>query len=72
MPGGRPGGVETGAWSVKSGDRLLSVLWLFTPERPVLEVEEIARSLGISLSTAYRDVSRLGGAGFLEPIGSLG
>ena len=57
---------------MKSGDRLLSVLWLFSPERPVLEVEEIARTLGISLSTAYRDVSRLGEAGFLEPIGSLG
>jgi DNA-binding IclR family transcriptional regulator len=57
---------------VKSGDRLLSVLWLFSPERPVLEVEEIARTLGISLSTAYRDVARLGDAGFLEPIGSLG
>ena len=57
---------------MKSGDRLLSVLWLFSPERPVLEVEEIARTLGISLSTAYRDVSRLGDAGFLEPIGSLG
>jgi DNA-binding IclR family transcriptional regulator len=60
------------AKGLKSGDRLLSALWLFSPDRPVLEVEEIARTLGISLSTAYRDVSRLCEAGFLEPIGSVG
>ena len=57
---------------MKSGGRLLNVLWLFSAERPVLEVEEIARTLAISLSTAYRDVSRLCESGFLEPIGSLG
>jgi DNA-binding IclR family transcriptional regulator len=61
-----------GFGTLKSGDRLLSLLWLFSPERPVLEVEEIARTMEISLSTAYRDVSRLCEAGFLEPIGSLG
>ena len=41
---------------MKSGDRLPKVLWFFTAERPVLEVEEIARILEISLSTAYRYV----------------
>ncbi|HTI67918.1 MAG TPA: IclR family transcriptional regulator [Caulobacteraceae bacterium] len=57
---------------VKSGDRLLSVLWLFSTERSVLEVEEIARTLHISLSTAYRYVGQLCESGFLAPMGSLG
>jgi DNA-binding IclR family transcriptional regulator len=57
---------------LKSGDRLLSVLWLFSAERPVLEVEEIARTLHISLSTAYRYVGQLCESGFLSPMGSLG
>ena len=57
---------------MKSGDRLLKVLWLFSAERPVQEVEEIARALGISLSTAYRYVSQLCEAGFLAPMGSVG
>lgn len=57
---------------MKSGDRLLSVLWLFSAERPVLEVEEIARTLHISLSTAYRYVGQLCESGFLSPMGSLG
>lgn len=57
---------------MKSGDRLLSVLWLFSAERPVLEVEEIARTLHISLSTAYRYVGQLCESGFLAPMGSLG
>jgi DNA-binding IclR family transcriptional regulator len=57
---------------LKSGDRLLSVHWLFSAERPVLEVEEIARTLHISLSTAYRYVGQLCESGFLAPMGSLG
>lgn len=57
---------------MKSGDRLLSVLWLFSAERPVLEVEEIARTLSISLSTAYRYVGQLCESGFLAPMGSVG
>jgi len=57
---------------VKSGDRLLTVLWLFSAERPVLEVEDMARRLQISLSTAYRYVGQLCDAGFLAPMGSLG
>lgn len=57
---------------MKSGDRLLKVLWLFTEERPVLEVEEISKSLQISISTAYRYVSQLCEAGFLVPMGSVG
>ena len=55
-----------------SGDRLLSALRLFAPDRPSLGVEEFARALGISTSTAYRDISRLCEVGFLEPIGSIG
>jgi len=57
---------------MKSGDRLLKVLWLFTEERPVLEVEEISKSLQISISTAYRYVSQLCEAGFLAPMGPVG
>ena len=57
---------------MKSGDRLLSVLWLFSAERPVMEVEEISRALHISLSTAYRYVGQLCESGFLAPMGSVG
>jgi DNA-binding IclR family transcriptional regulator len=57
---------------MKSGDRLLKVLWLFSAEHPVLEVEQIARELRISLSTAYRYVGQLCESGFLAPMGSFG
>jgi DNA-binding IclR family transcriptional regulator len=57
---------------VNRGKRLLSTLRLFVLGRPVLTVEEIAVTSGISLSTAYRDVRQLTDHGFLEPAGGLG
>ncbi len=57
---------------MKSGDRLLSTLWLFSAERPILTADEIAVGLTVSLSTAYRYVAQLCEAGMLAPMGSVG
>jgi DNA-binding IclR family transcriptional regulator len=65
----------TGGSSVKmsgeiegSGDRLLSVLSLFTVERPQWTVEHAARELGVSDATAYRYFKRLTGVGLISPV----
>jgi DNA-binding IclR family transcriptional regulator len=54
----RPGGTE----------RIVVLLGLFTEERPVWTVEEIAEVLRIGLSTAYRHVSALSDAGWLAAV----
>jgi DNA-binding IclR family transcriptional regulator len=66
----------TGGSSVKasdetgggSGDRLLSVLGLFTVDRPQWTVEDAARELGVSGATAYRYFKRLTGVGLISPV----
>lgn len=65
----------TGGSSVKasdetggSGDRLLSVLGLFTVERPQWTVEDAARELSVSGATAYRYFKRLTGVGLISPV----
>jgi DNA-binding IclR family transcriptional regulator len=55
-----------------SGDRLLTILWLFSAERPVLTAEEIAKTLHISLSTAYRYLGQLSEAGLVTSAGPMG
>lgn len=51
-----------------SGDRLLSVLGLFTVEQPQWTVDDAARQLGVSGPTAYRYFKRLTGAGLISPV----
>ena len=51
-----------------SGDRLLSVLGLFTVEQPRWTVDDAARQLGVSGPTAYRYFKRLTGAGLISPV----
>jgi DNA-binding IclR family transcriptional regulator len=58
--------------SGSSGDKLLLALRLFTPDRPVWSVEAIAGALAVSLSTAYRYVRSLVGAGLLDPVDGQG
>jgi DNA-binding IclR family transcriptional regulator len=52
--------------------RTVSVLQMFDGDRQVLTVEEIARDLGTSVSTAYRCVRDLVLAGFLDPVAGAG
>lgn len=49
---------------------MLSVLDLFTIERPRWTVEEIAEALRFTQSTAYRYVSTLCGSGLIAPMGT--
>ena len=51
-----------------SGDRLLSVLGLFTVEQPQWTVDDAAKQLGVSGPTAYRYFKRLTGAGLISPV----
>ena len=57
---------------MSSPNRLISVIQLFDNGRPVRTVDEIAQSLGISASTAYRSVRTLVKAGFLDPVTGAG
>lgn len=54
--------------SASSGDRLLSVLELFTVEQPRWTVDDAARRLGLSAPTAYRYFKRLMNAGLVSPV----
>ena len=51
-----------------SGDRLLSVLSLFTVEHPQWTVETAAERLGVSATTTYRYFKRLTKAGLISPV----
>ena len=53
---------------MSSADRLLGILSLFGEHRTVWTVEDIAASLGVSNSTAYRYVRSLCDAGLLDPV----
>lgn len=50
---------------MSTSDRLLSVLGLFTIERPQWAVEEAAHELGLAVSTAYRYFRTLSAAGIV-------
>lgn len=52
---------------MNSANRLLAVLGLFTVERPEWTVEEAAKEIGVSVSTAYRYFRSLCNVGFLDP-----
>lgn len=49
--------------------RMLSVLELFTIEKPAWTIEAIARQAGFTLSSAYRYVRELANAGLLTSVG---
>lgn len=52
--------------------RLIDILQLFETGRSVWTVDDIARELGISVSTAYRHLSVLVNSGFLDPVTGAG
>jgi DNA-binding IclR family transcriptional regulator len=52
---------------IRTRNRLLHILQLFENQE-VLTVEAIAREMGTSTSSAYRDVQELSQAGFLAPV----
>jgi DNA-binding IclR family transcriptional regulator len=60
--------IKSGDTGGGSGDRLLSVLGLFTVERPQWTVEDAARELSVSGATAYRYFKRLTGVGLISPV----
>lgn len=51
--------------------RILRILQLFDRER-VWMVEDIAREMSVSVSSAYRDIQELCRAGFLDPVTGAG
>jgi DNA-binding IclR family transcriptional regulator len=51
-----------------SGGRLLSVLQLFTVDRPEWTVETAAEHIGVSATTAYRYFKHLTNAGLITPV----
>jgi DNA-binding IclR family transcriptional regulator len=55
-----------------SGDRLLSVLTLFTVEHPRWTVEAAAERLGVSATTSYRYFKRLTKTGLISPVTGAG
>lgn len=50
-------------------NRVFEILRLFADVRPVWTVEEVMEELGISISTAYRDIRVLTEEEFLSPVG---
>ncbi|MEV5750597.1 IclR family transcriptional regulator [Actinoallomurus sp. NPDC052308] len=63
---GRPGASGAQRPGASVADRLLGVLSVFTADRPVLSLSDIARRTGLPLPTAYRLVARLVAWGALE------
>ncbi|MFB3814165.1 MAG: IclR family transcriptional regulator [Terriglobales bacterium] len=53
---------------MNTADKLLSVLRLYTLDQPEWTVEEAAKEIGISISTAYRYFRSLCKIGLLEPL----
>ncbi|ARD70006.2 Kip operon repressor protein (plasmid) [Aminobacter sp. MSH1] len=49
-------------------DKLLGILSLFSPERSIWSTSQMADSLGVSVSTAYRYCKSLQAAGLLDPL----
>jgi DNA-binding IclR family transcriptional regulator len=62
------GGSKAKVSGKSSGDRLLSVLGLFTVEQPQWTVDDAAKQLRVSGPTAYRYFKRLTGAGLISPV----
>jgi IclR family transcriptional regulator, pca regulon regulatory protein len=58
--------VTNGPGFSQSLERGLAVLCAFTPQRPTLGINELARELGLTRSTTHRYVSTLASLGFLE------
>jgi DNA-binding IclR family transcriptional regulator len=52
---------------VNTADRLFEILGLFTLEKPECTVEEAAKEIGVSISTAYRYFRSLCKIGLLDP-----
>jgi len=52
---------------VNTTNRVLAILGLFTVEQPEWTVEEAAKKMGVSVSTAYRYFGNLCRAGLLDP-----
>lgn len=52
---------------MNTSNRLLGILGLFTAERPIWTVEEAAKEMRVSVSTAYRYFRHLSEAGLLDP-----
>lgn len=50
----------------------LAILDMFSPERLVVQIAEVARHLGVHRSTASRLAATLAAAGYLEPAGEQG
>lgn len=61
-----------GYQQIASVNKALSLLSHFTPERPVLTLEELCMLAGFSRSTAYRLVVTLEKAGFLQRLSDHG
>ena len=53
-------------------DRLLGVIDLFSPERPIWTLDQISAEFGTSRSTTYRYLKELSDSGFVAPIGRGG
>ncbi len=49
-------------------DRLHAILGLFTADRPLWTIEDAAETLGVSLSTAYRQFGALVRSGLLDAL----
>ncbi|MGB8859492.1 MAG: IclR family transcriptional regulator [Ilumatobacteraceae bacterium] len=66
MPG--PGDSEAGGprAGTQAVERAIAILFCFSPDRPALGISEIARSVGLNVSTAHRLVKALVGAGLVE------
>ena len=53
-------------------NRMLRILGLFRPERPVITPEWLITELGVSRASVYRDLSQLARAGMLERVADRG
>jgi DNA-binding IclR family transcriptional regulator len=55
-----------------STNRMLRILGLFGPERPVITPEWLVDELGVSRASVYRDLGQLAAAGMLERVADRG
>ena len=57
---------------MSSAERQLSMIRLFSVDKPIWTVEEAAPILGVSVSTCYRYINSLCNAGLLDPVAGKG